>query len=72
MKHMQPKERRALARMQRMEDQNTFLLRLYQTELARDPASLATASARSNLMALHHTITEIYGDAIDCRGRAIE
>ena len=49
--------------MERMGKQSALLLRLYQAELAKDPTSLATASSRSNLMALLHTIAQIYGDA---------
>jgi hypothetical protein len=33
-------------------------------ELAKDPASRATESSRSNLIALWHTIRQIYGKAV--------
>jgi len=39
-----------------------LLLRLYQAELASDPTSCATESSRSNLMALRHTIAQMYAD----------
>ena len=45
-----------------MRKQSALLLRLYQAELASDPTSPATESLRSNLMALHHTIAQMYGD----------
>jgi len=45
-----------------MRKQSALLLRLYQAELASDPTSPAAESSRSNLMALHHTIAQMYGD----------
>jgi hypothetical protein len=50
--------------MERLGEQGEFLLRLYQAELAKDPTSHATASSRSNLMAVQHTIKQIYGTAV--------
>jgi hypothetical protein len=47
----------------RLEEQSRLLLRTYHLELAKDAESHATASSRSNLMALLHTITQIYGEA---------
>jgi hypothetical protein len=44
-----------------LEGQGVLLLRTYDLELARDPDSHATASVRSNLIALLHTTTQIYG-----------
>jgi hypothetical protein len=49
--------------IKRLEGQSKLLLRRYQTEFAKDPASRATESSRSNLIALRHTIKQIYGDA---------
>jgi hypothetical protein len=49
--------------IERLEEQSGFLLRTYELELARDPASRATESARSNLIALRHTINQIYGES---------
>jgi hypothetical protein len=47
----------------RLEEQSGFLLRTYELELGKDPASRATESARSNLIALRHTINQIYGES---------
>ena len=49
--------------IQRLEKQSRLLLKTYQVELAKDPASPATESSRSNMIALHHSINQIYGDA---------
>jgi hypothetical protein len=48
--------------IERLRKQSALLLRLYEAELAIDPTSRATESSRSNLMALRHTILQIYGD----------
>lgn len=47
---------------ERLEDQVGLLHRAYNVELKKNPDSLATASARSNLIALLHTIAQIYGE----------
>jgi hypothetical protein len=44
--------------------QDEFLLRMYQAEFAKDPSSRATKSSRSNLMALRHTMKQMYGEAV--------
>jgi hypothetical protein len=49
--------------VERLEEQSGFLLRTYELELAKDPTSRATESARSNLIALRHTINQIYGES---------
>ena len=49
--------------VERLEGQGALLLRTYNLELARDPDSHATASVRSNLMALLHTTTQINGES---------
>ena len=49
--------------IERLGEQSEFLLRLYQLELARDPSSRATESSRSNMIALRHSIDQIYGEA---------
>jgi hypothetical protein len=36
---------------------------MYQEEFAKDPTSLATDSSRSNMVALRHSIDQIYGAA---------
>ncbi|HEU5408867.1 MAG TPA: hypothetical protein VFU48_13950 [Nitrospira sp.] len=54
----------------RLEEQGELLLRPYNLELARDPNSHATASARSNLIALLHTITQIYAGSAALKVRS--
>jgi hypothetical protein len=49
--------------IERLERQSRLLLRTYQAELAKDPASSATQRSRSNMIALRHSIIQIYGDA---------
>ena len=48
----------------RLGKQHRFLLRMHQAELAKDPLSRATKSSRSNLMAVQHTVGEMYGEAV--------
>jgi hypothetical protein len=48
----------------RLGKQHRFLLRIHQAELAKDPTSHATESSRSNLMAVQHTVKEMYGEAV--------
>jgi hypothetical protein len=48
----------------RLGKQSGFLLRTYQAELARDPTSRDTESSRSNMIALWHTIRQIYGKVV--------
>jgi hypothetical protein len=50
--------------VKRLGKQNRFLLRMHQAELAKDPTSHATASSRSNVMAVQHTVEQIYGEAM--------
>lgn len=52
-----------LGTRERVGKQTGLLLRLYQTELASDPTSRATESSRSNLIALRHTIDQMFGNA---------
>jgi hypothetical protein len=49
--------------IERLEEQSGLLLRLHQAELAKDPFSPAAKSTRSNMIALRHTIIQIYGEA---------
>jgi hypothetical protein len=49
--------------VERLEEQSELLLRTYQAEFAKDPTSLATESSRSNMIALRHSINQIYGAA---------
>ena len=48
----------------RLAAQSGLLLSTYQAELAKDPGSRATASSRSNVIGLWHTIRQIYGKAV--------
>ena len=56
--------------IERLEEQSELLLRMYQAEFAKDPASRATGSLRSNMIAVRHTIHQIYGEGaaleVDC------
>jgi hypothetical protein len=52
------------ATVQRLGEQSGFLLKTYRAEFARDPDSEATKSSRSNLIALLHTIHQVYGASI--------
>ena len=49
-------------RIKRFGEQSELLLRTYHAEFAKDPTSRATESSRS-LIALRHTIKQIYGEA---------
>jgi len=49
--------------VERLVEQSELLLKMYQLELAKDPRSRATESSRSNLIALRHSIDQIYGQA---------
>ena len=51
------------ATRERLEEQSGLLLRRYEVEFAKDPASRATRNSRSNLIALRHSINQIYGEA---------
>lgn len=46
----------------RLGEQSELLLRMYQLELAKDPSSRASESSRSNMIALRHSIDQIYGE----------
>ena len=48
-------------RIERLDGQSRLLLRMYQAELAEDPASRATQASRSHMIALRHSIDQIYG-----------
>jgi hypothetical protein len=49
--------------IERLDEQSELLLRIYRAELAKDPSSRATESSRSNMIALRHSIDQIYGEA---------
>jgi hypothetical protein len=48
---------------ERLQEQSGLLLRIYQADFAKDPTSPATESSRSNMIALRHSINQIYGQA---------
>jgi len=50
--------------IERLGKQSRFLLRMHQAELSKDPTSHATASSRSNMLAVRHTVEQIYGEAV--------
>jgi hypothetical protein len=50
--------------IKRLGEQGKYLLRIHQADLAKDPTSRATESSRSNLMAVQHTIKQMYGEAV--------
>lgn len=57
-------EKLDLGSIKPLEKQVRFLLRIHQAELAKDPTSHATESSRSNLMAMQHTVKQMYGEAV--------
>jgi hypothetical protein len=50
--------------IERLEKQCEFLRRIHRTELAKDPTSHETESSRSNLIAVQHTIAQMYGETV--------
>lgn len=52
------------ATIERLGEQSGWLLKRYKTEFAKDPGSQATKSSRSNLIALLHTIHQVYGASV--------
>jgi len=50
--------------IERLRKQGEFLLRIYRAEFAKDPTSRATESSRSNVIAMHHTVRQLYGKAV--------
>ena len=61
---MQTEARISAETIERVEKQSKLLLKTYQAELAKDPGSPATESSRSNMIALRHSINQVYGDAV--------
>ena len=61
---MQSLEEIEYGTIERLKKQHEFLLRLFQAECAKDPGSRATESSRSNVIALQHTVRQLYGEAI--------
>ena len=58
-------ERNDAGTLKHLVKQGGFLLKSYQAELAKDPTSRATESSRSNLMAVRHTVKQVYGSAVE-------
>jgi hypothetical protein len=50
--------------IERLRKQGEFLLRIYQSEIAEDPSSRAAESSRSNVIAMQHTVRQMYGEAV--------
>jgi len=50
--------------IERLEKQCEFLRRIHRTEPAKDPTSHETESSRSNLIAVQHTIEQMYGETV--------
>jgi hypothetical protein len=53
-----------LGTVERLKEQDEFLLRMYQAEFTKDPSSRATESSRSNVIALRHTLKQMYGEVV--------
>jgi len=63
MKSMQSEARFDAETIERLEEQSGLLVKMYDAEFAKDPTSSATESSRSNMIALRHSIHQIYGQA---------
>jgi hypothetical protein len=61
---MQVAERLDSTTIERLSKQREFLLRIYRAESAKDPTSRATESSRSNVIAVQHTVRQIYGEDV--------
>jgi hypothetical protein len=61
MRHLEELDSKTIERLGK---QHGFLLMRHEAELAKDSTSEATGSSRSNLMALQHTIKQMYGTAV--------
>ena len=57
-------ERNDAGTLEHLVKQGGFLLKLHLAEFAKDPTSRATGSSRSNLMAVRHTVKQVYGSAV--------
>jgi hypothetical protein len=53
-----------LETVERLREQGELLLRTYRAEFTKDPSSRATEASRSNVVAVRHTLKQIYGEAI--------
>ena len=50
--------------IERLRKQHEFLLRIFQAECVKDPGSRAAESSRSNVIALRHTLKQLYGEVV--------
>jgi hypothetical protein len=51
--------------IERLRRQGELLLKVYEAEFSIDPTSGGTESSRSNLIALQHTVKQVYGDVFE-------
>jgi hypothetical protein len=58
-------ERNDAGTLKHLVKQGGFLLKLHQAEFAKDPSSHASESSRSNLIAVRHTVKQVYGSAVE-------
>jgi len=61
---MQAAEQLDPVTIQRLRKQAGFLQRIHQAEFDKDPSSHATESSRSNVIAMQHTVTQMYGETV--------
>jgi hypothetical protein len=50
--------------IERLRKQSGFLLGIYHAEIAKDSTSRAAEFARSNVIALQHTVRQLYGEGV--------
>jgi hypothetical protein len=50
--------------IERLRRQGELLLKMYAAEFSIDPTSIAAESSRSNLIAMQHTVKQVYGNAV--------
>lgn len=51
--------------IERLRKQARFLQGIHQAEFDKDPSSHSTESSRSNVIAMQHTIRQMYGEAVE-------
>jgi hypothetical protein len=61
---MHPVEQLDSVTIERLRKQGRFLRRIYRAEFAKDPTSRATESSRSNMIAVQHTVKQMYGEDV--------
>jgi hypothetical protein len=50
--------------IERLRRQTKFLQTIHQTEFYKDPSSHATKSSLSNMIAMQHTVRQLYREAV--------